>query len=54
MNEIILDEAPLEIKRFFSLDNQMYKDGALDVKTKELMGLVASIKSNSAALLRTR
>ena len=43
MNAIILDEAPLEIKRFFSLDSQTYKDGALDVKTKELMGLVASM-----------
>ena len=43
MNEIILDEAPLEIKRFWSLDNQMYQDGALDVKTKEMLGLVASM-----------
>ena len=43
MNKVILDEAPLEIKRFFSLDTQTYKDGALDVKTKELLGLVASM-----------
>ncbi len=43
MNEIILDEAPLEIKRFFSLDSQIYGDGVLDAKTKELLGLVASM-----------
>ncbi len=43
MNDIILDEAPLEIKRFWSLDNQMYKDGALDPKTKELCALVGSM-----------
>jgi len=43
MNKIILDEAPLEVKRFFSLDSQTYADGALDAKTKELLGLVASM-----------
>jgi len=31
------------LKRFFSLDNQTYVEGALDVKTKELLGLVASM-----------
>ena len=43
MNEIILSEAPLEVKRFFSLDTQTYQNGALDVRTKELLGLVASM-----------
>jgi len=43
MNDVILDEAPLEIKRFWSLDNQMYKDGALEPKTKELCALVGSM-----------
>jgi len=43
MNKIILDEAPLEIKRFFSLDNQVYSNGALPAKTKELLGLSCSM-----------
>src|SRR5688572_11029199 len=33
----------LVTKRFFSLDAQTYKDGALPAKTKELLGLVASM-----------
>ncbi|MBL0922466.1 MAG: carboxymuconolactone decarboxylase family protein [Phycisphaerales bacterium] len=32
----------LGIKRFLSLDSGAYRDGALDAKTKELLGLVAS------------
>jgi AhpD family alkylhydroperoxidase len=32
----------LGIKRFFSLDSGAYRDQALDGKTKELLGLVAS------------
>lgn len=32
----------LGIKRFFNLDTAAYRDGALDAKTKELLGLVAS------------
>jgi len=43
MNEEILKEAPLEIKRFFNLDTNSYKSGILDEKTKELLGLVASM-----------
>ncbi len=31
------------LKRFFSLDNQTYQEGALSTKTKELLGLVASM-----------
>jgi len=31
------------LKRFFSLDHQTYADGALNLKTKELLGLVASM-----------
>lgn len=34
--------ATLVTKRFFSLDHQTYTDGALPLKTKELLGLVAS------------
>jgi len=43
MHERIQSEGNLQINRFFSLDNQAYREGALDVKTKELLGLVASM-----------
>jgi AhpD family alkylhydroperoxidase len=43
MNARILDSGNLEIKRFFALDTRAYEAGALPVKTKELMGLVASL-----------
>jgi len=43
MNEKILERGNLQIKRFFNLDTQAYSDGALSRKTKELMGLVASL-----------
>lgn len=43
MNERILEGAGhLGIKRFFNLDTAAYRDGALDGRTKELLGLVAS------------
>lgn len=42
MNEKILDLDNLGIKRFFNLDANTYKDGALSSQTKELLGLVAS------------
>ena len=42
MNEKLMSSDHLGIKRFFALDTQAYEDGALDKKTKELMGLVAS------------
>lgn len=38
-----LENANLEIKRFFALDTAAYRAGALDAKTKELLGLVASM-----------
>lgn len=43
MNSRILDSGNLDIKRFFALDTRAYEAGALPVKTKELMGLVASL-----------
>ena len=43
MNERIMDSGNLEIKRFFALDKNAYKDGALSAQTKELLGLVASM-----------
>ena len=42
MNKKILDAGNLDIKRFFSLDSSVYREGTLDAKTKELLGLVAS------------
>jgi len=43
MNEKILSETLLELKRFFNVDTNSYKKGVLDEKTKELLGLVASM-----------
>ena len=43
MNERILGAENLEIRRFFALDSRVYESGALDSKTKELLGLVASM-----------
>ena len=43
MNERILGEDNQVVRRFFALDTQTYRAGALDVKTKEMLGLVASM-----------
>ena len=43
LNERILARDDLNIKRFFGLDSAVYRDGALDARTKELLGLVASL-----------
>lgn len=43
MNARILESGNLEIKRFFALDTRAYESGALSTKTKELLGLVASM-----------
>lgn len=43
MNERILEADNLEIRRFFALDDRTYEEGALDRRTKELLGLVASL-----------
>ena len=42
MNDKILADNNKIIKRIFNLDTNTYTEGALDVKTKELLGLVAS------------
>jgi len=42
MNARMLSTGNLGIKRFFALDSRVYEKGALDVRTKELLGLVAS------------
>lgn len=43
MNEVILSKENLVIKRLWNLDTNTYAEGALDVKTKEMLGLVASM-----------
>jgi len=43
MNERILNSGFRDYNKFFALDNKAYVDGALNAKTKELMGLVASM-----------
>ncbi|AUC75841.1 MULTISPECIES: carboxymuconolactone decarboxylase family protein [unclassified Olleya] len=42
MNDKILGDNNKIIKRIFNLDTNAFSEGALDVKTKELLGLVAS------------
>lgn len=43
MNKKILAQDNKVLKRFFNLDTNAYQDGALPTKTKELLGLVASM-----------
>ena len=42
MNDRVMDLDHLGIKRFFNMDTNTYRDGALPTQTKELLGLVAS------------
>jgi AhpD family alkylhydroperoxidase len=43
MNEVILEKQNKVINRLFNLDQHTYAEGALSVKKKELMGIVASM-----------
>jgi AhpD family alkylhydroperoxidase len=43
MNEVILSKNNLVIKRLWNLDTNTYAEGALSTKTKEMLGLVASM-----------
>ncbi len=43
MNQRILSTDDLVTRRFFNLDTRVYEDGALDGRTKEMLGLVASM-----------
>ena len=43
LNKVIMQHSNRDIKKFFSLDSQIWRDGALPRKTKELLGLVASL-----------
>jgi AhpD family alkylhydroperoxidase len=42
LNRLVMKYAGQGTKRFYSLDSQAYREGALSCKTKELLGLVAS------------
>ena len=42
LNRLVMEYAGQGTKRFYSLDSQAYRKGALSCKTKELLGLVAS------------
>jgi AhpD family alkylhydroperoxidase len=42
LNRIVMQYAGTTSKRLLSLDKQAYSEGALPVKTKEMLGLVAS------------
>ena len=43
MNAKLLADNNKIVKRIFNLDTNAYAEGALDVKTKEMLGLVASM-----------
>ncbi|MGC9367401.1 MAG: carboxymuconolactone decarboxylase family protein [bacterium] len=43
LNKIIMENSELVTRRFFNLDEQAYKPGALNSKTKEMLGLIASV-----------
>jgi AhpD family alkylhydroperoxidase len=43
LNELLHKYAGKQMKRFLTVDHQVYEDGALSVKTKELLGLTASL-----------
>jgi AhpD family alkylhydroperoxidase len=43
LNEVVMRHAGTNMKRFWALDHQAYLEGALPAKTKELLGLVASL-----------
>ena len=43
MNEVILGKKNLVINRLFNLDTNTYAEGALNTRTKEMLGLVASM-----------
>lgn len=43
MNDVILNKDNLVLRRLFNLDSNTYAEGALSVKTKEMLGLVASM-----------
>ena len=43
MNDKIMSQDNLVLKRLFNLDTNTYQEGALPTRTKEMLGLVASM-----------
>ncbi len=43
LNKLIINRDNLDIKRFFGIDSSVYRDGALTARTKEMLGLTASL-----------
>jgi AhpD family alkylhydroperoxidase len=43
LNDLVMRYAGLPMKRFWGLDSQVYREGALPAKVKEMLGLVASL-----------
>ncbi len=43
LNAHILSRENINVKRFFGIDSAVYREDVLDAKTKELLGLVASL-----------
>ena len=43
LNEIVMKYSGRNIKRFYTIDTQVYQEGALPKKYKELLGLVSSL-----------
>lgn len=43
MNKQILSSGDKNLKRFFNIDHNVYEPGALSKKSKEMLGLVASL-----------
>ena len=51
MNEVILSKNNLVMKRLWNLDTNTYETGALDTKTKEMLGLVVRRGGCFAAMI---
>jgi AhpD family alkylhydroperoxidase len=43
LQQQLLEHANRDVKRFLTLDTQAYKDGELPARTKEMLGLAASL-----------
>jgi len=43
LNRLVIKYAGREVKRFFNVDADVYRDGALPAKMKELLGLISSL-----------
>lgn len=43
LNSVVMGHADVNIKRFFALDSAVYRSSELDARTKEMLGLVASL-----------